>query len=98
MIQNLLIQDLLLIEKLDLDFEEGFCVITGHTGAGKSILLDAILFALGSKSGSEVVRVNQEKAVVTIRFSALNQVTEYLSEYDIKFDISDNLIIKRIQY
>jgi DNA repair protein RecN (Recombination protein N) len=98
MLQNLFIQDFLLIEKLDLDFEEGLCVITGQTGAGKSILLDAILFALGSKSGTEVIRTNQEKATVTITFSALNQVTEYLAEYDIKLDIDDNLIIKRIQY
>lgn len=73
MLQNLSIQDFILIEKLDLDFEDGFCVITGQTGAGKSILLDAILFALGSKYGPEIVRANQEKAVVTITFSNLNQ-------------------------
>jgi DNA repair protein RecN (Recombination protein N) len=69
MLQNLSIQDFLLIEKLDLDFEDGFCVLTGQTGAGKSILLDAILFALGSKASGEVVRANQEKAVVVLTFS-----------------------------
>jgi DNA repair protein RecN (Recombination protein N) len=98
MLQNLSIQDFLLIEKLDLDFEDGFCVITGQTGAGKSILLDAILFALGSKASGEVVRANQEKAVVVLTFTRVEQAAEYLSEYDINLDPDDDIIIKRIQY
>ena len=98
MLQNLSIQDFLLIEKLDLDFEDGFCVITGQTGAGKSILLDAILFALGSKASGEVVRANQEKAVVVLTFARVEQAAEYLSEYDINLDPDDDIIIKRIQY
>ena len=98
MLQNLSIQDFILIEKLDLDFENGFCAITGQTGAGKSILLEAILFALGAKSGGEIVRSNQEKAIVTLTFSASNQVIYYLSEYDIKLKTCEDLIIKRIQY
>ena len=98
MLQNLSIQDFLLIEKLDLDFEDGFCVITGQTGAGKSILLDAILFALGSKASGEVVRANQEKAVVVLTFARVEQAAEYLSEYDINLDLDDDIIIKRIQY
>ncbi len=98
MLQNLSIQDFLLIEKLDLDFEDGFCVITGQTGAGKSILLDAILFALGSKFGGEVVRTNQEKAIVVLTFSRVQQAAEYLSEYDINLHADDDIIIKRIQY
>jgi DNA repair protein RecN (Recombination protein N) len=44
MLQSLHIKDFILIEKLELDFNEGFCAITGETGAGKSILLDAIPF------------------------------------------------------
>jgi DNA repair protein RecN (Recombination protein N) len=98
MLQNLSIQDFLLIEKLDLDFEDGFCVLTGQTGAGKSILLDAILFALGSKASGEVVRANQEKAVVVLTFARVEQAAEYLSEYDINLDPDDDIIIKRIQY
>ena len=98
MLQNLSIQDFLLIDKLDLDFEDGFCVITGQTGAGKSILLEAILFALGSKVGGEVVRANQEKAVVVLTFSRVQQAAEYLSEYDINLSADEDIIIKRIQY
>lgn len=98
MLKNLSIQDFLLIEKLDLDFEDGFCVLTGQTGAGKSILLDSILFALGSKANGEVVRANQEKAVVVLTFARVEQAAEYLSEYDINLDPDDDIIIKRIQY
>jgi len=98
MLQNLSIQDFLLIEKLDLDFEDGFCTITGQTGAGKSILLDAILFALGSKVGGEVVRAKQEKAIVTLTFTRVDQAAEYLYAYDINLDAGDDVVIKRIQY
>lgn len=99
MLQNLSIQDFILIEKLDLDFEDGFCVITGQTGAGKSILLDAIMFALGSKVGSEVVRTGQEKAIVTVTFSTFPEVKQYLSDYDLEFQKEDAvLLIKRVQY
>ena len=96
MLQNLSIRDFILIEKLDLDFDDGFCVITGQTGAGKSILLDAILFALGGKFGSEIIRTGQESAHVTLTFSTSANASEYLSEYDI--NSSEELIIKRIQY
>ena len=98
MLQNLSIQDFLLIEKLDLDFEDGFCTITGQTGAGKSILLDAILFALGSKVGGEVVRAKQEKAIVALTFTRADQAAEYLYAYDINLDAGDDVVIKRIQY
>ena len=49
MLQSLHIKDFILVEKLELDFREGFCVITGDTGAGKSILLDSILFCFAGK-------------------------------------------------
>lgn len=99
MLQNLSIQDFLLIEKLDLDFEDGFCVLTGQTGAGKSILLDAILFALGSKASGEVVRANSRKSCsCVLTFARVEQAAEYLSEYDINLDPDDDIIIKRIQY
>ncbi len=98
MLQNLSIQDFILIEKLDLDFEDGFCVITGETGAGKSILLDAILFAMGDKSNGQIVRCGQEKAIVTLTFSVIDKIILFLSEYDIKLNLDEDLIIKRVQY
>ena len=98
MLQNLLIQDFILIERLDLDFEDGFCVITGETGAGKSILLDAILFAMGDKSNGQIVRSGQEKAIVTLTFSVTDKIILFLSEYDIKLNLDEGLIVKRVQY
>ena len=98
MLQNLLIQDFILIERLDLDFEDGFCVITGETGAGKSILLDAILFAMGDKSNGQIVRSGQEKAIVTLTFSVADKIILFLSEYDIKLNLDEGLIVKRVQY
>jgi DNA repair protein RecN (Recombination protein N) len=98
MLQNLLIQDFILIERLDLDFEDGFCVITGETGAGKSILLDAILFAMGDKSNGQIVRSGQEKAIVTLTFSVIDKIILFLSEYDIKLNLDEDLIVKRVQY
>ncbi len=98
MLQNLLIQDFILIQRLDLDFEDGFCVITGETGAGKSILLDAILFAMGDKSNGQIVRSGQEKAIVTLTFSVIDKIILFLSEYDIKLNLDEDLIVKRVQY
>jgi len=98
MLQNLLIQDFILIQRLDLDFEDGFCVITGETGAGKSILLDAILFAMGDKSNGQIVRSGQEKAIVTLTFSVADKIILFLSEYDIKLNLDEDLIVKRVQY
>ena len=81
MLQNLLIQDFILIERLDLDFEDGFCVITGETGAGKSVLLDAIIFALGGKADGDVVRYGQDKAVVSVTFSATSEISCYIRNH-----------------
>ncbi len=98
MLQSLSIQDFILIKRLDLDFVDGFCVITGKTGAGKSILLDAILFAMGNKSTGQIVRSGQEKAIVTLTFSVVDKIILFLSEYDIQLNLDEDLIIKRVQY
>ncbi|MFK7968486.1 MAG: DNA repair protein RecN [Rickettsiaceae bacterium] len=98
MLQSLSIQDFILIKRLDLDFVDGFCVITGKTGAGKSILLDAILFAMGNKSTGQIVRSGQEKAIVTLTFSVIDKIILFLSEYDIQLNLDEDLIIKRVQY
>ncbi len=68
MLQRLLIRDIILVEKLDLEFSTGLSVLTGETGAGKSILFDALGLALGGRSESGLVRVGQEKGSVTAVF------------------------------
>src|SRR5437667_12880353 len=69
MLTALSIRDIVLIEKLDLALERGLTVLTGETGAGKSILLDALGLALGARGDSGLVRTGAAKGVVTAAFS-----------------------------
>ncbi|MDB5668498.1 MAG: recN, partial [Alphaproteobacteria bacterium] len=68
MLTALSIRDVVLIETLDLEFGEGLGVLTGETGAGKSILLDALGLALGARADSGLVRSGQAQAAVTVTF------------------------------
>lgn len=95
MLQSLHIKDFILIEKLELDFSEGFCVITGDTGAGKSILLDSILFCLAGKNFSNPVRPGSDSCAVTLVFSPCPKIKTHLQELEI--NISDEIILKRTQ-
>jgi DNA repair protein RecN (Recombination protein N) len=69
MLLGLTIRDVVLIDRLDLAFHAGLCVLTGETGAGKSILLDALGLALGVRAESGLVRQGAEQAVVTAEFA-----------------------------
>ncbi|MDG1436805.1 MAG: DNA repair protein RecN [Rickettsiaceae bacterium] len=95
MLQNLHINDFILIEKLELDLTQGFCVITGDTGAGKSILLDSILFCLGGKNFSNPIRPGSDVCSVTLVFSVCNKIEQHLQ--DLEINVSDEIILKRTQ-
>lgn len=71
MLTTLSIRDVVLIEALDLDFGRGLGVLTGETGAGKSILLDALGLALGGRGDSGLVRHGAGQAIVTASFEPL---------------------------
>ncbi len=68
MLRQLSIRDVVLIEALDLEFEPGLGVLTGETGAGKSILLDALGLALGTRGDTALVRSGQSQASVAAVF------------------------------
>ena len=68
MLSSLTIRDVVLIEALTIDFEAGLCVLTGETGAGKSILLDSLGLALGARGESSMVRRGAAQASVTAAF------------------------------
>lgn len=68
MLISLSIRDVVLIDRLDLHFEGGLSVLTGETGAGKSILLDSLGLALGNRADSGLVRHGCDQAVVTAVF------------------------------
>ena len=98
MLTALSIRDIVLIEKLDLTLEAGLTVLTGETGAGKSILLDALGLALGARGDSALVRTGTPKGVVTAAFALPKNHAAFavLSEQDI--DSSGELILRRVQH
>src|SRR6202007_2974465 len=69
MLLGLTIRDVVLIDRLSLAFRPGLCVLTGETGAGKSILLDALGLALGRRADAALVRPGAEQAVVSAEFA-----------------------------
>jgi DNA repair protein RecN (Recombination protein N) len=95
MLTGLSIRDVVLIEALDLEFSGGLGVLTGETGAGKSILLDALGLALGARADSGLVRSGSDKAQVTASFDAPPGVIALLAANDIDIDGGEALIIRR---
>lgn len=94
MLINLHISNIVLIEKLNLEFGAGLNVLTGETGAGKSILLDALSLALGARSDTGLIRHGCESAQVIAEFDDANKnIKSILAENDIEFD--GTLILRR---
>lgn len=98
MLQSLSIRDIVLIEALDLEFGPGLSVLTGETGAGKSILLDSLGLALGNRADSGLVRQGTQKAQVTASFdppAGASKLALFLQDNDIDVEPGEPLIIKR---
>lgn len=94
MLVSLNISNIVLIEKLNLEFGKGLNIMTGETGAGKSILLDALSLALGARSDIGLIRSGCDMASVTAEFDFVNSnVKQILDENGI--DYSDGLILRR---
>ena len=95
MLTSLSIRDVVLIEALDLDFDAGLGVLTGETGAGKSILLDALGLALGDRADSGLVRQGCLHASVTASFSAPDAAIALLHANDLDIGLGEELIVRR---
>ena len=97
MLRQLSIRDVVLIEALDLDFEPGLGVLTGETGAGKSILLDALGLALGARADTALVRAGQAQAVVSALFEvdADHDSIALLTEQGIEPEPGEPLLLRR---
>ena len=95
MLRQLVINDLAVIDILNLDFKSGMTVLTGETGAGKSILLDALGLVLGDRADTNVIRGDSDKTDITAIFSINNNsnVIDRLEEMEIESD--DELFIRR---
>ena len=96
MLIDLSIRDVVLIERLDLSFDDGLAVLTGETGAGKSILLDSLGLALGARAEARLVRHGSNQAVVTAAFSLPENhlANRVLQEQGL--DIDETLVLRRI--
>lgn len=96
MLRSLSIRDVVLIDRLDVAFEPGLCVLTGETGAGKSILLDSLGLALGARADAALVRAGAEQAAVTAAFEGVaGMVRDGLAEQGIVLE-DDELILRRV--
>jgi DNA repair protein RecN (Recombination protein N) len=98
MLARLSIRDIVLIDRLDIDFARGLSVLTGETGAGKSILLDAFALALGARGDVALVRNGAEQGQVTAAFElpAAHPARALLAAHDIPAE--DELILRRVQF
>jgi DNA repair protein RecN (Recombination protein N) len=80
MLRHLSIRDFVIVAALDLEFDSGFTVFSGETGAGKSILIDALALALGARADANVVRTGESRADITAEFETHAQVEHWLDE------------------
>ena len=98
MLQALSIRDFIIVEALDLEFSSGFTTLTGETGAGKSILIDALSLALGARNEGEVTRKGADKADISASFFIKNNILakSWLTENELEAD--DELILRRVIY
>ncbi|OWW22822.1 DNA repair protein RecN, partial [Noviherbaspirillum denitrificans] len=86
MLRTLSIRDFVIVDSIELEFAPGFSVFTGETGAGKSILIDALALALGGRGDASVVREGAAKADVTAEFSTHDEVDAWLAEQEFSND------------
>ncbi len=95
MLSSLSIRNVVLIDKLDLDFKSGLSVLTGETGAGKSILLDSLGLLLGNRAETNLVRYGEDKLSVTGTFTLPTnpEFKTLLDEYELEAE--DEIVIKR---
>ncbi|MDW6020779.1 DNA repair protein RecN [Mesorhizobium sp. BAC0120] len=97
MLSHLLIRDIVLIEKLEIDFGSGLSVLTGETGAGKSILLDSLSLALGARGDASLVRHGAAQGQVTAVFDVPRNHPARMLLADNAIEDDGDIILKRVQ-
>ena len=100
MLENLVIENFAIIEKIDLQFEDGMTVLTGETGAGKSIIIGALLLLTGGRASSEMVRHGSQKAILQAVFSiTTNQsLLTLLIQHGIEADDGQMIIYRELNH
>ncbi|KVK74588.1 DNA repair protein RecN [Burkholderia sp. MSMB1498] len=94
MLRHLSIRDFVIVAALDLEFDSGFTVFSGETGAGKSILIDALALALGERADASVVRTGSSRADISAEFTPHDRVVRWLDEH--AFDADDTVMLRRV--
>lgn len=97
MLVRLSIRDIVLIDELDLEFGRGLTTLTGETGAGKSILLDAFVLALGGRGDASLVRAGREQGQVTAAFDLPANHPAHLAAREFGLASDDELVLRRVQ-
>jgi DNA repair protein RecN (Recombination protein N) len=95
MLLSLAIRNFVIVESLELDFAPGFTVLTGETGAGKSILIDALLLALGERADADVVREGAPRAEISAEFRAGPAVVEWMRSQDVGDADEASVLVRR---
>lgn len=99
MLISLSVNNFAIIDNINIDFDNGMTVLTGETGAGKSLIIDAIGLLFGKRASTEMIRYGEDKATIVGLFSNYSEsISNLLDEYDIDYDKEDNLLIKREIY
>jgi len=98
MLLQLNIQNFAIVKSLDIDWQSGMTTITGETGAGKSIAIDALGLCLGDRATTNVVRPNSKKAELAATFETQNNLSaqQWLSQHDLLLDSNSECILRRV--
>ena len=96
MLLSLFIKDVIFIKNLEIDFKDGLVVFTGETGAGKSIIMESILLALGGKSNPSIVNTSSDSATFVLALKNYPKTHKIFQELNI--EDSDEMHIKRVQF
>lgn len=92
MLLNLHVKNLALIKEVDVDFSNGLVVLTGETGAGKSLILGSVNIALGNKASKDLIRVGEDYSLVELTFSVNDECAGKLRKLDVYMD-NDNIVV-----
>ena len=98
MLRSLVIRDFVIVDTLELDFETGFTALTGETGAGKSIMIDALSLALGGRADANVVRVGKARAEIAAEFdlTQIKGARNWLRDNELADDDKNMLLFRRV--